>query len=45
LLVKEIDKGIKNNTPNFDMLSKQIEQLSLVISTVILALKEEFNAV
>lgn len=45
LLVKEIDKGIKNNTPNFDMLSKQIEQLSLVISTVILALKEEFIAV
>ncbi len=42
LVVKEIDKEIKNTVLNFDMLSSQIEQLSVVISNVILALKEEF---
>lgn len=45
LLVNEIDNGIKNTVLNFDILSTKIKQLSLVISMVILALKEEFNVV
>lgn len=45
MLVKEIENGIKNNVLNFDILSAQIKQLSLVISSVIIALKEEFNVV